>query len=129
MDGENILEVTLRCTVMESDIDDIMCGALEGSISYWCSKAEVVGDYRGEYASEQISRGGHLKLHNFADGKKYILTKEKFMNGLKKYLENPHPYDITEGTKDGFKLDTCQADAVVCDMIIQYALFGEIVYG
>jgi hypothetical protein len=44
-------------------------------------------------------------------------------------LENPHPYDILENSGSGTIIDTCNADATVCDMIIQYALFGDIIYG
>ena len=44
--------------ISQQDIDDIMVCALEGGISYWCCEAEVIGEYLGEYASDQISRGG-----------------------------------------------------------------------
>lgn len=124
------IKVVFQVAVTQQDIDDIMCGALEGGITYWCDSARVVGGkYLGKYASEQISRGGQLKLHDCEEDEEHILTKEMFLEGLKKYFENPHPYDITEGTREGLKLDTCQADATVCDMIIQYALFGEVIYG
>lgn len=126
----NKVNVNMEIQVTNEDIDDIMAGALEGGITYWCGEAEVVGDYLGEYASEQISRGGKLLLHDIEDEDEiHELTKEKFLNGIRLYLQNPHPYDITEGTKDGYKLDTCMADAVVCDMIVQYALFEDVIYG
>lgn len=128
--NKDLLKVEFQVAVTGQDIDDIMCGALEGGITYWCDSTAVVGGtYLGEYASEQISRGGQLALHDCEDDQEHILTKEMFLEGLKKYLENPHPYDITEATKEGLKLDTCQADAEVCDMIIQYAIFGDVIYG
>ena len=49
------VKVELEVNVSQEDIDDIVTIALEGGINYWCRKAEVVGDYLGEYASEQIS--------------------------------------------------------------------------
>lgn len=67
-------------------IDDIMATALEGGITYWCDDAEVVGDYLGEYASEQISRGGTLKLHDSEEDKTYELTLDKFLVGLAKVV-------------------------------------------
>lgn len=117
--------------ITAEDMDDIMVGALEGGINYWCNRAAVPEKeaYLGEYASEQISRGGTLVLHDYEDERDHVLTRDKLLAGIKLYLQNPHPYDITEGTRTGFKLDTCQADAVVCDMIIQYAIFGEVIYG
>lgn len=48
----------------QQDIDDIMVAALEGGINYWCRKAEAVGGYLGECASDQISRGGSLILYD-----------------------------------------------------------------
>lgn len=57
------VSVTLEIALTQEDIDDIMCGALEGGITYWCDEAKVVGDYLGEYGSEQIARGGKLRLH------------------------------------------------------------------
>lgn len=124
-----VLKLELEVIVTQEDIDDIMAGALGGGINYWCGKAEVAGDYLGEYASEQISRGGQLLLHDFEEDKTYTLDKEKFLKGLKMYFEKPHPYDILEEIDNKLRVDTCNADATVCDMIIQYALFDDVIYG
>ena len=35
-----------RVIVTEEDIDDIMCSALEGGITYWCNAAKVLEDKR-----------------------------------------------------------------------------------
>lgn len=63
MENYNI-EVNKKYTVTPQDIDDIMVTALEGGINYWCRKAKVVGEYLGECASDQISRGGSLILYD-----------------------------------------------------------------
>ena len=129
------MEITIKqnITVTEQDIDDIVCTALEGGINYWCDNVEVNGDYLGEYASDQISRNGQLKFYVFDpvnDTDMFVLDKDNFIKGLRMYLEDPKPpYDIT-GTNHGKPvLDLCNCDAVVADMIIQYALFDEIVFG
>ena len=81
--------------VTQEDIDDIVATALEGGINYWCREAEVVGDYLGEYASEQISRGGTLKLYDSEEDEVYELTRDKLLDGIKKYCEDTErPYDI-----------------------------------
>ena len=49
-----VLSCALDVRVSNEDIDDIMVSALEGGINYWCRKAEVKGEYLGEYASDQI---------------------------------------------------------------------------
>lgn len=127
--NKEIMNIEIRVVVNDEDIDDIMAGALEGGINYWCDEAKVIGNYLGEYASEQISRDGQLKLHDFEEEEDYILDKEKFLKGLKMYLENPHPYNILEEIDNGFMVDVCNADATVCDMIVQYALFDDVIYG
>lgn len=124
-----VLKLELEVVVTQEDIDDIMAGALEGGINYWCGEAEVVGNYLGEYASEQISRGGQLILYDIEEDETYTLDREKFMKGLKMYFEKPHPYNILEEIDNKLRIDTCNADNTVCDMIIQYALFDDIVFG
>lgn len=125
-----ILEVSFNVLVTDEDIDDIMVSALEGGINHWRAEAKVQGEYLGEFASDQISRGGTLLLYD-ANERKYVeLTKEKFLIGLKRYLKHPL-YDDTvyPGThEDRFLVDCTLIDAPVSDMIIQYALFGEVVY-
>ena len=121
---EQFIEVKLNILLTNQDIDDIMCTALEGGINYWCGKAKVVGKYLGDYASEQISRDGTLKLYDAESGEEFELTKEKFINGLTKFLEDGRSDLISQGVIDTCCLDACDADA-----IIQYALFDEVVYG
>ena len=126
--NETTISYTQNVTITDEDIDDIVATALEGGINYWCRKAEVNGDYLGQYASDQISRNGILMIHveePVNDTDVFALMKNNFIKGLRMYLENPNkPYDIV----DGNKLDCCMVDAIVADMIIQYALFDEIVF-
>ena len=77
------ISVVLNFLISNEDIDDIMSAALDGGITYWCGKAEVVGDYLGEYASEQISRRGALKLFDLESDDVWELTFEKFMTDRK----------------------------------------------
>lgn len=125
-DWPKVVEVKYDVIVTMQDVDDIMSTALEGGINYWCKRAEVVGGYLGEYASDQISRGGTLILHDSEGEDKYELTLDKLLKGIQMYVANPNaPYKIVYSSE----LDTCQVDATVADMIIQFALFGVIVYG
>ena len=117
----------IEVNLTQQDVDDIMVAALEGGINYWCREAEVVGEYLGEYASEQISRGGALTLYDAESSDKWTLDLEKFLNGVKLWLQNGDDrYDALQG--DG-TLDTGEIDGEMADMIVQYALFGEVVFG
>lgn len=122
-------EITAQLT--QQDVDDIMVSALEGGICYWSDCAEVVGCYLSEYASGQISRGGKLKIHvdepfDEANTEWYELDMEKFAQGFRLWLENGGD---RYGAVSNGEVDTCEIDGEMADLIIQYALFGEVVYG
>lgn len=126
------VSVTLEIVLTQEDIDDIMCGALEGGITYWCDEAKVVGDYLGEYGSEQIARGGKLRLHlpepfDKDETEYYELDLEKFKKGVELWAITPVGCNCLEQIGGKIRFDTCNADAIVCDAIIQYALFGTVV--
>ena len=134
MEKEKKFEICIKTTVYltQQDIDDIMLSAFEGGINYWCWRVVVQGDYLGEYDSEQISRGGKLAVwidEPFEDDKTcYMLDRDKFLAGFKLWLEKGgDSYDAIDYS-DGF-VDCGQIDATCADEIIQYALFGEVVFG
>lgn len=117
--------VKQKLTITQQDIDDIVCSALEGGSTHWCSGVDVVGEYLGEYASDQISRGGTLIFHVLEGDKDVKLTLTKFLEGLQAYIASECKYDlITKGAIDTYKVHADDADGV-----IQYALFGDIIYG
>ncbi len=124
-----ILHCGFNVVVRDEDIDDIMVSALEGGITYWCNRAEVVGEYLGEYASEQISRGGTLRLYDIEEGDYKELTKEKFLKGLRLYLSRPKAGDFLEFVDRELRIDPGYVDAEAADCIIQYAIFGDVIYG
>jgi len=127
------LLVEFHVHVTPQDIDDIMVTALEGGITHWCGSAEVVGGkYLGEYASDQISRGGELQLCDIEDpSENWILSRSNFLDGLAKYLEAGNMDCIEESnfSSSVYTLETGDIDADAADSIIQYALFGKLVYG
>lgn len=134
MSEEKVFNVHAEINVRleQQDIDDIMVSALEGGINYWCRRVVVQGNYLGEYASEQISRGGKLAVwleESFEDDKTcYVLDLDKFLAGFKLWLQSGlDSYDAVDFS-DG-SVDCGQIDAGCADEIIQYALFGEIIFG
>lgn len=122
------VSVTLNIQLTEEDIDDIMVSALEGGINYWCCEAEVVEERRvADWGHEQIARGGELILHDAESDDKWELNLEKFLNGIKLWIKNGYAYE-SGAIKDGH-IDCFQIDAIQADNIVQFALFGEIVFG
>ena len=118
------IRAEVRLEITAKDVDDIMVAALEGGINHWCSRVEVVGTYLGEYASEQISRCGSLRLYDRESNDVYELTLEKFLDGIRRHIESQCHICIDNGG-----IDTSDVDAEDADCIIQYALFQDIIYG
>lgn len=116
--------------VTKEELDDIVCTAMDGGITYWAIKAVPYAmingkrekEYLGEYASDQISRGGELDITD-EEGDVFTLTLNKLVNGIKLYVMKNSKL-ISEGRLDMWQIDACVADAIV-----QYALFDEIIYG
>jgi hypothetical protein len=124
-------KLTTYITLAEEDIDDIMISALEGGVVYWADAAKVDGSYLGEYASEQISHGGKLKFHLIEalenDKRWYVLDRDKFLKGFKMWIES---CDDTYGVIDNVgSVDCGNIDSRCADEIVQYALFGKLVFG
>jgi len=125
------------------DINDLVVGALEGGINYWCIKATIKKDNgrfvgvapedqeKVIYASDVIGYGGILLLFNaepYDIGKATPIEHRKcwelnlvsMIKGIKMHC-----------TKRGIALSNLMDnyDANDSDCIIQYALFGELVFG
>lgn len=128
------VKAELHFSLTQQDIDDIMVAALEGGINYWAGEAEVVEEKRvADWGHEQIARGGVLVIHDIEDpGETWELTLEKFLNGFKLWVEHGgHAICAKEdnGTIEEGGVDTLGIDAACADEIVQYALFGEMVFG
>lgn len=119
------LTITRTITITNQDIDYIMDIALEGGITRWCDEIWVFGEPLGQRASEQISRGGTLMLYPKC-GLVDNLTREKFLNGIQQAIEVG--YYSAYGWCDANEIDTCNVEAEVADGIVQFALFGAIIY-
>lgn len=120
------LIITKEVEVTHQNIDDLMITAFEGGISYWCSNAKLVCNGACQLTwlkdngskrttAEMLSQGYDIELHDSEAGETYLLTIEKFITGLTRWLS------------EGGDLDNFDADDA--DRIVQYALFNELVYG
>lgn len=128
-----MLNVMIPIVLRQEDVDDIMTTALEGGINYWCSEVKILGACRGKNAAEHLSRSGELRLcltdetndierpvrHEHRD-----LTLDKFFTGVRRYVAERGGITRDECGR----IDVAEIDAAAADSIIQYALFGEIVY-
>ena len=125
--GKSHYKLNIRAGVWVSgqDVDDILCNAFEGGVtSMWCGGIRIVGEKLGEHAFEQISRGGSLIIIDDETEKEYELNLDNFMRGLQMFLQEDFGPYVYEG-----KVDPGEMDAIASDCVLQYAIFGEAVYG
>lgn len=117
------IQFTLHVT--KQDVDDIMAAALD-QIGYWCDNVVVPDNvYLGSYASDQVARGGYLKL--YYEDESDVLDIFKLIDGMKKFYSEG--YDIYHSLQPDCTINTCNIDGEMADTIVQLALFGEVVYG
>lgn len=113
--------------IPEDVIDDICCAAFEGGISYWSDQVKVIESTVPEgasihFAENAISNGASVEIFDIDTDESYILTPEGFEKGLQLYV------DSLELDPEEPILDCGDIDADEADKIIQYALFGEILF-
>ena len=110
----------------EEDITDIIVTALEGGIGYWACLDNTGNEFENAPKDEPVSiitarillNNGSVFFEDVVDeGERYELTLEHLLNGIEKYAND-------EG---GFDMDMIDSDAA--DVIVQYAIFCELVYG
>ena len=103
-------------TITDEEMSDLMSTALK-AITYWADDAKLADkdiNFKG-WLSDAIALDKAIKIHvmDEPDDVWHILTLNKVLNGLGQRTSfNPLNYDEVDG-----------------DAIIQYALFGELIYG
>ena len=132
------MKLNVQIELKPDDINDILCTAFEGGVDYWCSGFVGMGgnldqlpenQIEIEYEYEHVGYGGKLQVKD--DEKTYLLTQENFQSGLQKWIDkNPNSVEIHHDYRNKYTtLDIGNIDAGDADCIVQYALFGELVYG
>ncbi len=129
-DGTKVIgQIKTEVNITVQDVDDIVDCAFAGGINYWCSRAFPrcnVWPSDVEYASQCLTRGYDLTLVDSEevddDGNptEYHLNLASFLRGFEVYCDR-HGKNVSYLLED--------YDASDADCIIQYALFGNLVYG
>lgn len=108
-------------------IDDVLTTCFEGGSNYWICEVKLGKKKPTEkvrYASQVISKDGELLIvGGEEDGKEYLLNLDMFIKGVKKYIKH-----CIENNRE-IVLDTSMIDGDIADTILQFALFGDVIYG
>jgi hypothetical protein len=134
--------VPLKLKVSEYELVCTIISAIEGGvhgIAGWCRKIRLRDkdikvieqsptEVWNEYIARNVALGGTLTFYTFDDKIPYTLTQEKLINAYSLVFEKGWFTDRIDGVdKDGeLEID---GDGPMADVLIQFALFGEQVYG
>jgi len=111
--------------ITADDIDNIITNSLEGGSTFWLGinntgpiwEAKPKGVPISTWVTKNILDGKEIEFYDIEDeDEKFILNLEKLMKGIELKLQRS-------------KYDIYDMDGGDCDDILQYAFFGEIVYG
>lgn len=138
--GENIyafsrvdfaFPVTVVKEISFNTIEDIIVNGFEGGIGYWCSHVKDTFDDGtpiregkpkdmplSQWCTHLILTGQSVPLKVIDEESTYYLTKEGLIKGFTKHMQN-NPDLAFDG----------DADSGDADIIIQIALFGDVIYG
>lgn len=123
-----IIEIEQKITI--DDIENIIVTSVEGGSNYWMGIDNSTSEWAdkpekmpiSQYIVELILAGKTVKFYDIEDEddteNDWTLTLDKLLNGFKLNAQQ-RPEDS----------DLDNADATTADCIIQYAMFGEVVYG
>ena len=115
-------DIPTTAKITQQQVDDLLCAAFEGGITYWCDNAAVEGIFPEDatWAHETLTRGCNIALHDYDDDMNYILTLGDFLKGIR-MAANHWQQDVVTFLEDH--------DADSADAAVQYALFDRLVYG
>ena len=128
------VNVTIELNVQ--DVMDLLCTAFEGGVNYWCESVRGVGGDTStlpegrtkiQYEYEWLAIGGNLELG--ADGEIHTLTPEGFEKGFQLWIDKNSVEVYYDPRRKESVVELGNIDAGDADNIVQYGLFGKLVYG
>lgn len=115
--------------ISENDIETVIVNSFEGGSGYWLgldteNKESVWGDKPkglpySTWATQMLLEGKTLHFYDVEEeSEKFTLTLDGLINGFK-----------LNAQKRPFDCDLENGDATTSDCILQYGIFGQIIYG
>lgn len=136
MTTETTYAIPTVANVTQQQVDDLLCTAFEGGITYWCPTFEVLidGHEAEEYPEgarwghETLTRGCTIRLTDSESAyynedeqpDHYVLTLEDFLKGIR--MAAAHFRQSVDTFLE-------EQDADSADAAVQFALFDKLVYG
>lgn len=109
--------IAVRVHIPIDQLESLICSMATGS-SYWCAGVDKLGY---DSAIHSLLSNGTIKLKDYEDGERsYILDYKKIKKGLG-VMAKHEPYHFSNILKE-------EADQDTSDILLQCALFGEVLY-
>jgi hypothetical protein len=124
-------EFTKKIGLTEEDISDILCACIEGGSNYWAQiqncgeqwdeveKKLPDGHTIEDHIMAMWDEGYDLVILDVEDDTLHCIPFERFLDAIQSVID--------DGTWESD--DVCDVDGIVGDCIMQYATFGEVIYG
>lgn len=125
------VELTKKITLTEEDLSDILCSCIEGGSNYWAQIQNYGKDWEevektlpeGHTIEDHImamwNKGYDLVILDVEEDELHYIPFTRFIDAIQSV--------INDGTWETG--DIWDVDGYVGDCIMQYATFGEVVYG
>lgn len=132
--------VTVQIPVELDDefFEDVVCTMLEGGSNYWVDTIDIdhpdgqkpKGVPVSTWASDALNKGGNITIHPIEEEDGIVtINRENLIAGVKQLIDE-HPDRVSVMYEDKKNhIDFGNMDADDADAILQYAVFGDLVFG
>jgi len=108
------MEATISITLTDQEAEDILVTALEGGINYW---ADVISSGRNDGVLM-----AHIRPTEGDDFEPMLIHPGHIQQGVDRLCASECQWHVTDLLNDN-------ADATTADVIVQFAVLGDIIFG
>ena len=133
------MKVNIEVELSVQDMMDLLCTAFEGGVNYWVTSVKGLGGDTGklpegrtkiEHEYEWLAIGGMLEMTISGEDKTVLyLSQDNLQKGLQEWIYRNSVQVYYDGARRDTALDLGNIDAGDADEIVQFALFGKLVFG
>ena len=126
-EGQEVGSYVVEKKVTANEIESVIVGAFEGGSNYWLGLNTETSIWQkrpndipySTWATQMLLEGETLDFYDIEEEEEtWTLTLEQLVNGFKlNAIKRPFDSDVVNG------------DAITSDCILQYGMFGKLVYG
>ena len=129
MEREFNISVITTIKVADQDLEDLLETAFGPAGSDWIERLEIIYYGTGEqdshhsYTYQVAKEDAQMKVRVEDDDKPYYLDRQILLAGIEAYVKEGYNLPVFNE-----RLEFSEIDAPMADEIIQFALFGKIIY-